>query len=408
MNFMKSYIDYAAQLPKNVKIPDNLKLPDMPKFNFQMPQVAGLRTPPPPNEKDGLVASDDLVQGNEASASSSDPTFLEPRPIDDSKPRSNLDLINECDNFPYLYKEPEMYLRRMAHYYHLQIAEYPGLCLGYVLPSVAAVFRGLEAWTVDDDERTLTLIHGTTEPERTAIVANTTAAMRSLDYFRILRGWRDESYAVYGPKGTTLFTIERSAASLLGIAQYGAHLTAYVREPHPSDPTVPPTYKIWVPRRSDTKETYPGMMDNSVAGGLPAGESPLTCIIRECEEEASLPADLVRPRIRPAGTVSYFQIRGPRAGGETGLLEPEVEYVFDLDLSGADVTPKPSDGEAQDFRLMSVEEVRAAMAEGKFKPNCALVLLDFFVRHGLLTTEDEPDYVEIVSRLHRVTEFPTR
>lgn len=35
------------------------------------------------------------------------------------------------------------------------------------------------------------------------------------------------------------------------------------------------------------------------------------------------------------------------------------------------------------------------------------VLIDFFIRHGILTPENEPDYIEIVARLHRRFEFPT-
>ena len=378
---MKSYLQ---------QIPKDIKLPAIP--NFQIPQIAGLRTPP------AGTGSDEAM--NPQSGASIDPTILDPQPIDDSRPKSNLDLVNECDSFPYLHKDPELYLRRAAHYYHLQVEAHPGLCLGYVLPSVAAVFDGLESWTVDATERTLTLTAGTDTESRTTIVAATTAAMRALDHFTILRGWRDELYPVYGPGREVLFSLERSAASLLGIAQYGAHMTAFVKDGD--------NYKIWVPRRSATKQTYPGMLDNSVAGGLAAGEEPGECIVREAGEEASLDEEMVRRRVRPAGTVSYLQIRSAKAGGETGLLEPEVQYVFDLDLTGEDVTPAPSDGEAEDFRLMEVEEIRAAMREGQFKPNCALVLLDFFVRHGLLTPDNEPDYVEIVSRLQRVIEFPTR
>lgn len=48
------------------------------------------------------------------------------------------------------------------------------------------------------------------------------------------------------------------------------------------------------------------------------------------------------------------------------------------------------------------------MAEGQFKPNCAMVLLDFFVRHAILTPDNEADYAEIVSRLHRKLPFQTR
>jgi 8-oxo-dGTP pyrophosphatase MutT (NUDIX family) len=99
-------------------------------------------------------------------------------------------------------------------------------------------------------------------------------------------------------------------------------------------------------------------------------------------------------------------VRDKRAGGETGLCQPECQYVYDLELS-EDVVPVPDDNEAEDFRLLSVEEVREALAAGKFKPNCAVVLVDFFVRHGFLTPENEPEYIEVVSRMHRRLEFPT-
>jgi hypothetical protein len=80
--------------------------------------------------------------------------------------------------------------------------------------------------------------------------------------------------------------------------------------------------------------------------------------------------------------------------------------VYDLELP-PETTPTPGDIEAVDFQLLSVEEVQKAMAAGMFKPNCALVLLEFFVRHGILTAENEPDYIEIVARFHRRLEFPT-
>lgn len=46
------------------------------------------------------------------------------------------------------------------------------------------------------------------------------------------------------------------------------------------------------------------------------------------------------------------------------------------------------------------------MAKGEFKPNCALLMLDFFIRHGILTAENEKDFEEIKSRIHRDIEFP--
>jgi hypothetical protein len=43
-----------------------------------------------------------------------------------------------------------------------------------------------------------------------------------------------------------------------------------------------------------------------------------------------------------------------------------------------------------------------------FKPGCALVLLEFLIRHGVLDATREPDYIEICSRQHRALDFPTR
>ena len=89
-----------------------------------------------------------------------------------------------------------------------------------------------------------------------------------------------------------------------------------------------------------------------------------------------------------------------------GLLQPECQYVYDLEVEPG-LKPKPNDDEVQGFYLWSVEEVKRHLVMGEFKPNCALVLLDFFVRHGILTAENEKNYIEIVARLHRKLPFPT-
>lgn len=224
-------------------------------------------------------------------------------------------------------------------------------------------------------------------------------ALKQTGHFKVLEKWRNELYAVYGRNKELLFSMERSACPLFGVVTYGVHMNAYVKT---SDGKI----KIWTPRRARTKQTYGGMLDNCVAGGISSGESPLECLVRECAEEASLPEDVVRSHVKPCGTVTYFYIRNEKAGGETRLLQPEVQYVYDIELP-ADVVPKPCDDEVEEFYLWDVEQVQEAMRKGEFKPNCALVQLDFLIRHGLLTSEDEKDYVEIVSRLHRRLEFPT-
>lgn len=177
-------------------------------------------------------------------------------------------------------------------------------------------------------------------------------------------------------------------------------MTVYVRAPDGG-------LKIWVPRRAPSKQTYPNMLDNSVAGGIAIGETPFTALVREAAEEASLPASLIRASARACGTVSYFHVRDGRAGGETGLLQPEVQYVYELEV-GEEVELKPADGEVSEFYLWGVEEVQGALGRGEFKPNCAVVLVDFLVKHGVLTAENEEDYLEIVARLNRRLPLPMK
>lgn len=235
--------------------------------------------------------------------------------------------------------------------------------------------------------------------------------MKATGHWKVLDKWRGELYAVFGEGGEEVFRIERSASPLFGVVTYGVHLTAYTITNSSDDSAQSEKQmKIWVPRRSKTKQTYPGMLDNTVAGGITAGEAPFESVVREAMEEASLPESLVRKRAKAVGCVTYFHIRDSRAGGETGLLQPECQYVYDLDLTpdveGMEVVCKPNDDEVEAFELLSVEEVLKALGKEEFKPNCAVVMIDFLVRHGIITRENERDYIEICSRLHRRLDFP--
>ena len=269
---------------------------------------------------------------------------------------------------------------------------------GYMLPEIAAKMPWTPFFQIH--RRSVHAAPPTPPPNPlshvSAAIAEVLATARKNGTFELLNGWRDELYPIVGAEGD--LTIERAGAALFGIVTMGVHMTAYTRTEE--------GLRIWVPRRAATKQTYPGMLDNTVAGGISAGETPFNSLVREASEEASLPEEMVRKGAKACGTVSYFHIRDKRAGGETGLLQPEVQYVYDLEV-GSEVVLKPSDDEVQEFYLWTVERVQEALAAGEFKPNCAVVLLDFFVRHGILTAENERDYAEIVARLHRKLPFPT-
>jgi hypothetical protein len=215
------------------------------------------------------------------------------------------------------------------------------------------------------------------------------------DAFPVLAGRHSEHFRVVGARD--FVQVERFATSLFGIAGRGAHLTGFVRDP------VGGGLRIWVARRSAALFTFPGMLDSTVAGGVKATDSPLDCIVAECAEEACLSGTDVRARVRPAGVVTAMGRHS-----RTELLHADVVHVFDLEMR-ADEVPTPGDDEVSEFLLMGCDEVRRRMLAGEFKPNVCSVLVDFMVRHGIVTpeTEGEGEYVEICAMLRRRLPMPT-
>lgn len=283
--------------------------------------------------------------------------------------------------------------------------------IGYLPLSVVEALRNTPGSitgpvAIDPEARTVALFrHAATEQERTKLAAQLTAYWRQKDAFRLLRGWRDELWPVYGRnKGELLFSMERTAAGLFGAARYGVHMTAFIRR---RDESSRYDFRFWVSRRAADKSTFPSMLDNTVAGGLMTDEDPFECIIREADEEASLPEDIMRKHAKETGTVTYVYITDERSGGEPGYIYPECQWVYDLELpADGSVVPVPKDGEVEGFRLHTVEEVQEQLARGLWKPNCAMIMLDFFLRHGIYTPENEPYYEELRTRSHRFLPFP--
>lgn len=206
-----------------------------------------------------------------------------------------------------------------------------------------------------------------------------------------------KDYPSSAPHKPEPIRLERFAASLFGICSRGAHLTAYVRDE--SQP-VSKGLRVWVARRDPDLHTYPGLLDTTVAGGVKAEDTPFQCIVAESDEEAALPLSYVEENIVSTGVTTYVS-----QNRETGQVRPTILYVYDLEL-GQDMRPEPKDGEVQEFSLMTVDEVTRAMLNGDFKPNCCLVMLDFFVRHGIITDENEKDYLDIVTGLRRKLPVP--
>ena len=222
-----------------------------------------------------------------------------------------------------------------------------------------------------------------TPARRTAVMRTFLLDLRLQGHFAGL--WRDEPYAVtWEFARPALLEMERSAVPWFGVRAFGPHMTGYVRRAD--------GLHIWVPRRSYTKPTFPGQLDNTVAGGQPAGIGLHDNLVKECGEEASIPPELAR-QAKAVGYVSYWNQSGAQ-------LKPDIMSCFDLELP-ADFTPAANDGEVHAFELWPARRVFETVRDTtEFKYNCNLVLIDFFVRHGMLSADD-PDFIPIVSGLRK-------
>lgn len=224
----------------------------------------------------------------------------------------------------------------------------------------------------------------TTVEERSEAIAEVLSDLREKNIFRSLNGWRNETYGIYYRRAEPpLCHVERSGCALFGFIQYGVHINGY-------------TYKdgqlmMWIGKRSSTKPTYPDMLDNMCGGGLTSGLGVLECAIKECQEEASIDDEHLQ-NLKSVGAISYcYQ-------GERGI-QAETVYIYDLEVPPVFV-PQNADGEVAGFTLYTMEQIQNLIMSGEFKPNCALVVLDFMMRHGLVTHDDEPNYAYLVEKMH--------
>lgn len=220
----------------------------------------------------------------------------------------------------------------------------------------------------DEDARTAAL-----EP----VVADLSARGRLLPLV-------SESYPVSSRYGDApLLRLERAALPVFGVRAHGVHLNGWVRR---DDGGV----DMWVARRARDKPTYPGMLDNMVAGGQPHGLGVRENLAKECAEEAAIPAELAAEAVA-TGAVWY---RHEHARG----LKDDVLFLFELELP-RDFEPRPVDGEVESFELWPLDEVlHTAATTHDFKFNCPLAIIDFALRRGHIGPE-HPEFLELVAGL---------
>jgi len=202
----------------------------------------------------------------------------------------------------------------------------------------------------------------------------------------MIRGWRGEFQSVAEKfQSGEVLQIERGAVAYFGVPSSGGHVTVFSVG---GDGEI----KLWVARRSKDKPTYPGLLDQCVAGGQPAGLSLQENVEKECIEEANISAELASTA-RPVSVVKYMY--ETRKG-----MSPKTLYCYDLEVP-EDFVPENTDGEVEDFARVGLQEVVESMSQHPegWKPNSALVCLDFAIRKGAIDPDVEPDFVELVTML---------
>jgi 8-oxo-dGTP pyrophosphatase MutT (NUDIX family) len=230
--------------------------------------------------------------------------------------------------------------------------------LGYVKPAFAVVLQALSA--------------GITVTDRVRLAPQALPRLNELARAAGCR-IRGENFDVREDVDSpALAVLDRGALPDFGVIGVGAHLNGLV---HKED-----GWHLWVAKRAADKKLDPGKLDHLAAGGVPAGLTPFETLVKEAEEEAALPPDLAAQAVL-SGRFAYNMER-PEG------LRRDVIYAYDLVLPQA-FYPHPADGEVEGFTLWPLARVLDAVREtDDFKFNVNLVLIDLFLRYGLIEGPD--------------------
>lgn len=179
----------------------------------------------------------------------------------------------------------------------------------------------------------------------------------------LIPGWRNEEFAWVDQNGHQYFHLERAAFRTFGFRSMATHINGYTK-----------SYTIWLGRRSETKPTDPSKLDNLVAGGISADETPWVCARRELWEEAGVPLQIA-DHIEPVGRI---HMRRPIPG--RGFHDEQL-YVYDLELA-QNFIPTNHDGEVSGFIEVSYAEAAARILADEFTSDAAFVTADFLLRRN--------------------------
>ena len=230
-----------------------------------------------------------------------------------------------------------------------------------------AHLAALQPWSRWMEVREQAVVLTAGAEDREAVLAEVNARLHEQG---LIRAWRDEPFPLLSPAtGQALAVFERASARFWGTLTLGAHCNGWVAGPD-GQPQA-----LWIARRSSTKATDPGLLDNLVGGGVPWGQTPWDALVREGFEEAGLNAAQMA-RATPGRVIELN--RDIPEGRQFERL-----HVFDLELQAGEC-PVNQDGEVAEVGLWSIHHTCAAAATDEMTVDAALVTLDFLLRRKLL------------------------
>jgi 8-oxo-dGTP pyrophosphatase MutT (NUDIX family) len=254
---------------------------------------------------------------------------------------------------------------------------------GDAVGSVDAMHLGaLQPWGRWIEVRSQAVVLTASAAERDAVFAEVNARLHEQG---LIRAWRNEPFPLLCPRtGQVRAVFERASARFWGTLTLGAHCNGWQAGPDGQ------AAGLWIARRSATKATDPGKLDNLIGGGVPYGQTPWEALVREGFEEAGLNPDQMT-RATPGRVIELD--RDVPEGRQFERL-----HVFDLQLLEGE-QPVNQDGEVAEVDLWPFDQACAAAATEEMTVDASLVTLDFLLRRQLLAPPAAAALEERLARL---------
>ena len=139
-------------------------------------------------------------------------------------------------------------------------------------------------------------------------------------------------------------TISRDAAHTDGILHRTAHVWVVRKRGR--------GYDILLQKRSEEKDSFPGLYDTSSAGHIPSGDEPLESALRELSEELGITT--TSDQLHYAGS---FRIKYEKEFHGRMFRDNEVTWVYVYDKSVDILTLKLQEAEVSEVRWFDLDEV---------------------------------------------------